>query len=452
MEMPMPHNLESEIALLGSAIHDPACIGEIMQVISADAFYRPAHGLIWRTLVEMYDKRVAIDIVTLKDALNAVNLLKQIGGHEYLMALVESVPTAANAAHYAKIVKEKSIRRNLITACGSVMREAAGNEGEVEDLLDKAEREIFELIRSRTSCESHKLSEIVRPTIDKFAEIRDKGSAAHLWGLSSGFRDIDAMTCGLQGGQLVIIAGRPSMGKSTWVLNVATHLAIDQKKAVMIFSLEMGKEAITENMLCSRARVSVMALRKGHISDEGFSKLLLVAGEFMDAPLYVDDSSGLSALELRARARRYQTDYGIALFIIDYLQMMEVKGPVENRQQEVTLISRSLKTLARELKVPVIAVSQLSRATEQRGDKRPRISDLRESGSLEQDADLVLLLYRPGYYTRDPNDKVCEVDVAKQRCGPTGVVKLIFRDDLMRFDDYAMTPSEGARSEDYTDV
>lgn len=429
-----PQNIEAEVALLGSCIMEAACVGEVLETVSSAYFYRPAHALIWDTLVAMREAQAPIDIVSLKAALAAKHALESVGGHEYLMALIESVPTSANALHYAKLIKEMAIRREVIAIGGELFRRGADSTMPVEELLDVAEKRVFELIRAQVrSAQCVPVSEVVPPSIDRIASIRDRGNATHLWGLSFGFRDIDNMTCGMQPGQLIIIAGRPSIGKSSLALNIIDKLTVDQKKPVAFFSMEMSKELITENMICTRAGVNTMEMRRGYVSDSDFQRIALAAGQLSEAPLYIDDAAGLSALELRARARRYHVEHKIVLIVIDHVQMLTMKMNIESRNQDLGMVSLALKSLARELKVPVIVISQLSRATELRGDKRPRLSDLRDTGSLEQDADLVLLLYRAGYYTRDENDKTCEIDIAKQRCGPTGRVDLIFNEKYTKF-------------------
>ncbi len=436
-EQGLPHNIEAEISLLGSAILDPTVIGDVLETVQTESFYRPQNGLIWAALLAMHEKQTPVDIVTLKDALTERNQLDRVGGHGYLMTVIDSVPTSANAPYYAKLIRDAATRRRMIAVSHELAREAMLAGGEVDDLLDKAEREVFALIQARAHVATCSITEAVKTTVEKIASIRDKGSAAHLWGLPSGFRDIDNQTCGFQPGQLIILAGRPSMGKSSAALNILEYLAGTQRKPVALFSVEMAKEMVIENLVCSRARVNGLSMRRGKINDEDFADIARAGGELLDMPLFIDDSTGLSALELRARARRYYADHKIELIVVDYIQMLTMKMSIESRQQEVSMISLALKSLARELRIPVIAVSQLNRAAEQRGDKRPRLSDLRDSGSIEQDADLVMLLYRPGYYTKDDNDKTCEVDIAKQRCGPTGVVKLVFDKELMRFHDAA---------------
>lgn len=432
-----PHSIEAEVCLLGSMILNGSKIGDVLQIVDPDCFYRPAHQIIFKSLVSLYDKRSGIDIVVLKEDLLRQNALERVGGHEYLMTLLESVPTAENAEYYANIVKEKAIFRNLINVCTQLLREAVAGQTPPDELLDRAEHLIFDVVKRRTRAESVKIGDILRTAFNKISDLRDRHGPARMWGIPTGFYDLDDTISGLQEAQFVVIAGRPSMGKTSLALNIAEHVGLVEKIPVVIFSMEMNAETVVQNMLCSHARIPAMILRSGKISEEDFQKLLLAAGSFAEAPIYIDDTSVLSALELRARARRYQADYNVGLIVVDYLQLMEMKGSAESRQQEIAMISRSLKALARELNIPVVALSQLSRAPETREDRRPRLADLRESGAIEQDADVVILLYRPGYYTNDPNDRTCEAIVAKQRSGPTRTVPLIFQNEYMRFENYS---------------
>ncbi|MDQ7779947.1 MAG: replicative DNA helicase [Planctomycetota bacterium] len=435
----LPHNIEAEICLLGSMILDSSVIGDVLQIVERDSFYRPQHQLIYEALVALYDRRSGVDIVVLKEELARRNALDRIGGHDCLMTLIESVPTAANAEHYATIVKEKAILRNLMGVCSRLLRDASSAQIEPEELLDQAEHMIFDVVKRRTRTESIKIGDILRVAFTKISDIRDRHGAARMAGIPTGYYDLDDKISGLQESQLIIIAGRPSMGKTSLALNIAEHAGLVEQKPVVLFSLEMSAEAIVQNLLCSHARIPASNLRSGRISEEDFQKLLLAAGRFADAPIYVDDSSMLSALELRARARRYKSDFDVALIVVDYLQLMEIKGSRDSRQQEISIISRSLKALARELEVPVIALSQLSRAPETRDDRRPRLADLRESGAIEQDADVVILLYRDEYYepNSSENKGKCEVIIAKQRSGPTGKIELTFLNEYMRFENLA---------------
>jgi replicative DNA helicase len=434
-----PHSIEAEVCLLGSMIFDGSKIGEVLQIVEPDSFYRPAHQIIYKSLVFLYDKRSGIDIVVLKEDLLRQNALERVGGHEYLMALLESVPTAENAEYYANIVKEKAVLRNLMNVCAQLLREASAAQTNPDELLDRAEHLIFDVVKRRTRTASVKIGEVLRTAFNKISDLRDRHGSGRMWGIPTGFYELDDTISGFQEAQFIVIAGRPSMGKTSLALNIAEHVGLAEKKPVVIFSMEMNAETVVQNMLCSHAKIPAATLRSGKISEEDFRTLLHAAGRFSETPIFIDDTSVLSALELRARARRYQADYDIGLIIVDYMQLMEMRGPAESRQQEIAIISRSLKALARELNVPVVALSQLSRAPETREDRRPRLADLRESGAIEQDADVVILLYRPGYYTNDSNDRTCEAIVAKQRSGPTRTVQLVFQNEYMRFENYSPT-------------
>ena len=434
-----PQNVEAEVALLGSIILNNEVAGEVIRFVDRDSFYRPAHQILFDVIVELYDARKPIDLVILRDELARRNVLDRVGGIEYLTQLADAVPSSANAEYYAGIVRDKAVRRQLMEACEKIRREAIRSEDEPSQILDKAEQLIFEVARNRGQSETMKIGDLLRDAFSRITDIHSR--AERVTGVQTGFYELDDLICGFQPSQLIIVAGRPSMGKTSFAMRTAEHVGLVQQKPVLIFSLEMDSHQIAQNMLCSHTRVSVHDLRKGKISETDFQRLLMAAGKFAQAPIFIDDSAGMSPLDLRARARRMKAEHNIEMIVVDYLQLMESRGS-ESRQQEISSISRALKSLARELEVPVIALSQLSRAVEAREEHRPRMSDLRESGSIEQDADVVMLLYREEYYHPDTAEKgISEIIVAKQRNGPTDTVKLQFQANFMRFENLAANRS-----------
>ena len=361
------------------------------------------------------------------------SLLEKVGGVEYLMELEEAVPTIGNVEYYANIVCEKAIKRNLIEVAATIQKQSFEESTDTEYLLDASERAIFDITQKKFNTASTRLNEILKETFSRIENLHDRQS--RLTGLSAGFYDLDDITCGLQPSELIIVAARPSMGKTSMVLNIVEHVGVVEKKPVVIFSLEMSAQQVAQNMLCSHARIDAHKLRMGFLDDKQWSDLSYGLGSLSEAPIFIDDTPGLTVLELRAKARRLKAQYDIQLVAVDYLQLME-SSRAENRQQEISVISRRLKSLARELKIPVIAVSQLNRSVESREGHRPRMSDLRESGSIEQDADVIVLLHRDNYYDPD-KDNTAELIIAKQRNGPTGVVKLTFLSHFMRFESLA---------------
>lgn len=428
-----PFNIEAEISVLGSMLLDNEAINLVTEILRTDNFYKTSHQYIFDTIVNLYNKNNAVDLVILKDELKKQSLLEKIGGAEYLMELEESVPLASNVEYYAKIVREKTIKRDLITATAKIQQEAYNDSLESDELLDIAEKEIFDITQRKFSSPTTKLFNILQDTFDHISNLHDSDS--RLTGVSTGYYDLDDITSGFQKSELIIIAARPSMGKSSLVLNIAEHAGTKDKIPTLIFSMEMSAQQVAQNMLCSTAKIDAHLLRTGKLDDNQFSNLSLAMGDLSESEIYIDDTPGLGLLELRAKSRRLKLQHNIQMIIIDYLQLMEGRN-AENRQQEISTISRGLKALARELEVPVIAVSQLNRSVETRDGHTPRMSDLRESGSIEQDADVVILLHREDYY--DPTKRPGEVDlnIAKQRNGPTGKVKLTFLREILRFENY----------------
>ncbi|MCX5659322.1 MAG: replicative DNA helicase [Planctomycetota bacterium] len=428
-----PHALEAECALLGSMILDPQVIGDVVQILAgSDDFYKPSHAAIYQALVELYDQNQNVDMVHLVGRLKDRGELEASGGLDYLLSLVESVPSAVSGPLYARLVKEKSLLRKLIDSAGRILQRAYTSSDPVEEMLDSAEQEIFQLAESKTTNEATDLNTLLQETYAKL----ESHDGRMVTGLETGFFELDEMTSGLQNGEVIIVAARPSMGKTALAVNMAEHIAVNTKQPVVIFSLEMSKLQLAQRLLCSRSTVDSQHLRRNMLSDDEWQKLQSAVGQLSEAPLFIDDTPGLSLLALRAKARRLAARHHIKLIVIDYLQLMS--GPrADSREQEVSGISRGIKALARELNVPVICLSQLNRGPEAREGHRPRMSDLRESGSIEQDADMVLMLHREDYYHRGEeghvDDNTAELIISKQRNGPTGTVKLHFNSATTRF-------------------
>ena len=433
LERTMPQSIEAEMSVLGAMILDNEVINLVIPILNKLSFYKTAHRELYQAIVDIYDKGQPVDLVVLREELKKRSLLEKVGGVEYLMELEEAVPTIGNVEYYANIVREKAIKRNLIEVAATIQKQSFEESTDTEQLLDASERAIFDITQRKFNTASTKLNEILKETFSRIENLHDRQS--RLTGLSAGFYDLDDITCGLQPSELIIVAARPSMGKTSLVLNVVEHVGVVEKKPVVIFSLEMSAQQVAQNMLCSHARIDAHKLRMGFLDDKQWSDLSYGLGSLSEAPIFIDDTPGLTVLEMRAKARRLKAQYDIQLVAVDYLQLME-SSREENRQQEISVISRRLKSLARELKIPVIAVSQLNRSVESREGHRPRMSDLRESGSIEQDADVIVLLHRDNYYDPD-KDNTAELIIAKQRNGPTGVVKLTFLSHFMRFESLA---------------
>ena len=433
LERTMPQSIEAEMSVLGAMILDNEVINLVIPILNKLSFYKTAHRELYQAIVDIYDKGQPVDLVVLREELKKRSLLEKVGGVEYLMELEEAVPTIGNVEYYANIVREKAIKRNLIEVAATIQKQSFEESTDTEHLLDASERAIFDITQRKFNTASTKLNEILKETFSRIENLHDRQS--RLTGLSAGFYDLDDITCGLQPSELIIVAARPSMGKTSLVLNVVEHVGVVEKKPVVIFSLEMSAQQVAQNMLCSHARIDAHKLRMGFLDDKQWSDLSYGLGSLSEAPIFIDDTPGLTVLEIRAKARRLKAQYDIQLVAVDYLQLME-SSREENRQQEISVISRRLKSLARELKIPVIAVSQLNRSVESREGHRPRMSDLRESGSIEQDADVIVLLHRDNYYNPD-KDNTAELIIAKQRNGPTGVVKLTFLSHFMRFESLA---------------
>ncbi len=441
LEKMPPQNLEAEMAVLGSMLIEEHAIADAIELLDSSCFYSDKNCIIFECILNLYSENKAVDIVTLIERLKKIDDLEKIGGATYVTGLTTVVPTAANIKHYAGIVKEKSILRNLISTATHIISESYDPQSEVEKVLDKAERMIFEISSKKIDTNFAAIKEIIKHSIETIDTLYQK--KAHVTGISTGFSDFDSLTAGLHPSDLIIFAGRPSMGKSAFIASIAEHVGIAQKTPLVIFSLEMSKEQLVQRMLCSHARVNAHNVRTGFLSQSDWPRLTNAAGKLSEAPIFIDDTAGLSVLELRAKARRLKSQHDIQLIMVDYLQLMQGLKGSENRQQEISEISRSLKALARELRVPLIAVSQLSRAVETRQDHRPQLSDLRESGAIEQDADVVGLLLREEYYNpTEENRGIAEVIIAKQRNGPVGSLKMTFIKEYARFENLAMVREE----------
>ncbi|MEW6101986.1 MAG: replicative DNA helicase [Candidatus Omnitrophota bacterium] len=431
-----PQNLEAEMAVLGSMLLDEDAISVAVELLYRDYFYKDSHGKIFEAILNLYNANKAVDLITLTDELKDSESLEEVGGVSYLTALVNSVPTAANISHYAAIVKEKSILRTLINNATKIVSMCYESEGNINELVDTAERFIFEVSSKKTSGSYLLLKEIVKDSIETIDILYQK--KAHVTGVPTGYVDFDIKTAGLQPSDLIIVAGRPSMGKSAFALGIAEHVGVVEKMPLAIFSLEMSKEQLVQRLLCSHAKVDAHKVRTGYLATSDWPRLTAAAGKLSEAPIFIDDSPAISVMELRAKARRLKAHQDIKLLVLDYLQLMRGSSGIENRQQEISEISRSLKALARELNIPIIGISQLSRAVESRTDHRPQLSDLRESGAIEQDADVVVLLLREEYYSPTPdNQGTAELIIAKQRNGPVGTLNLAFIKEYTRFENIA---------------
>jgi replicative DNA helicase len=431
-----PQNVEAEKCVLGAMLIDEEAIGNALEILDASWFYEETHRIIYTAILDLYNDRKNVDLITLSDKLKSENRLDSIGGVPYLSLLIDLVPTSANIEHYAQIVKEKGVLRELIKNATQIINECYHTKSDVLEVVDHAERLIFEVADLKQRQSSFHVKDLVKKSIEKIDQLYQRKE--HVTGLPTGFVEFDRMTSGLQSADLVILAGRPSMGKSAFAASIIEYIGIEKKQAVALFSLEMSKEQLVQRMLCSQAKVDAHKVRSGFLSPSDWPKLTMAAGKLSASHIYIDDTPAISAMELRAKARRLKANYNIGLIVLDYLQLMQGGLRSESRQQEISEISRSLKALARELEVPLIALSQLSRAVESRQDHRPMLSDLRESGAIEQDADVVVLLMREEYYRpTEENKGIAEVIVAKQRNGPVGTIKLAFLKEYVRFENLA---------------
>ncbi len=433
-----PQNIEAEKSVIGSMLVEKEAIGKGIEVLgNEEPFYKEAHKKIYSAIIDLFMKNEPVDLVTITEELRRKGDLEAIGGAAYLTELINSVPTAANVEYYAKIVLEKSILRGLINACDKIKNLSFESTEEVDRVVDSAEKIIFSVTQEKIRQDFVLLKHIIKDSFQAIEELYAKKE--HVTGIPTGYNEFDLKTSGLHGSELIIIAGRPSMGKTSFALGIAHKAGVEEKIPVAIFSLEMSRDQLVQRMLCSEARVDAQKVRTGYLSESDWPKLTIAAGRLAEAPIFIDDTPAISVWEVRAKARRLKAEHNIGLIIIDYLQLMSGSGRIENRQQEISEISRSLKSLARELNIPVIAMSQLSRAAEQRESHKPQLSDLRESGAIEQDADLVAFIFREEYYEPDNPDVrgIAEINIGKQRNGPTGTMQLAFIKQYTKFENLA---------------
>ncbi len=431
-----PQNLEAEQAVLGAMLIKKEAIAEVSEILRPEDFYREAHRIVFQAMMDLFTKNEAVDLITVTEQLRKNEQLEKTGGIAFITSLANAVPTAANVVHHAHIVEEKAQLRNLINAATEIAGAAYEDNEDVSDVMDEAEKKILAVAAHQTGGAFEPIKDILLNTFSKIETLYEtKGG---ITGIPSGFKDLDKLTSGLQPSDLILVAARPSMGKTAFTLNIATHVAVYKKKPVAFFSLEMSKEQLVQRMLCSEGGIDAQRLRIGELEEKDWTRLISAADRLAAAPIFIDDTAGITVMELRSKARRLKAEHGLSLIVIDYLQLMQGRASKnsDNRQQEISEISRSLKALARELNVPVIALSQLSRSVESRQVKKPMLSDLRESGSLEQDADIVMFLYREDYYDPETENKnITDLIIAKHRNGPVDTVQLFFHKQFTKFAD-----------------
>lgn len=441
-----PQNIEAEQSILGSILLDNQALNNVLEILSVKDFYNEAHRRIFAATIELSDRNEPCDLITLTNILKNNKQLDAVGGMAYLASLVDNVPSAANAAYYAKIVKEKAILRMLIGTATEILKNSYDTSAEIDQVLDKAEHAIFEISENKIRPAFFPIKDIIKDSFKTIERLYER--KALITGVPTGFEKIDDLTSGLQKSELIIIAGRPSMGKTAFALNIASHAAVEMGLPVAIFSLEMAKEQLAMRMLASEAKVDSHRLRQGRLGETDWPKLTIAAGRLSDAPIFIDDKPAIMVLEMKAKARRLKAESGLELIVLDYLQLMRGGGNRDSREQEISEISRSLKALAKELNVPVIALSQLNRKVEDRTNRRPQMADLRESGAIEQDADLIAFIYRDELYNKsedNPEKGMAEIIIGKQRNGPVGTVKLAFLEKYTSFENLAR-PEEAAYS------
>lgn len=427
-----PQSKEAEISVLGSMIIDKEAIFAAAELLSEQDFYSTAHQKIYSGIIALSERGEPVDLVTLSEELQSNHCLDEIGGRSYLVTLANAVPTAANVQYHSKIVREKAILRSLIHAATGIVSKSFDAPSNVDEFLDEAEQVIFDIGKRGKQQGFAPLKEVLVKAFDSIEKLYDEKKG--VTGLSTGFTDLDRLTSGFQKSDLIVIAARPSMGKTTLALNMTQQMAVRENMATAFFSMEMSKEQLASRLLCAESQIDAQNMRRGFLSQEEWQKLTKAVGPLSEAPLYIDDSASLSVMEVRAKARRLKAEKGLEAVFVDYLQLMRGYGRAESRQQELSEISRALKALAKELDVPVVALSQLSRAVEKRPDRRPILSDLMESGGIEANADLVMFIYRESYYNRDSEKgNIAEISIAKQRNGPTGLVELYFLDRFTKF-------------------
>ncbi|MGD9950190.1 MAG: replicative DNA helicase [Desulfobulbus sp.] len=432
-----PQSIEAEQAVLGTILLQDKALLKIVELLSADDFYRDAHKTIFAAMVNLFEKHEPHDLITVTSLLNDQNKLEQVGGASYLASLTDIIPFSGTLVHHAQIIRKKSILRKLIQTTSEVTARCYDTQDDIEHLIDQAEKTIFEIAHSNKTQGFHPMSSIVPLAFDRITKLFDKQE--HITGVATGYDELDRMTAGLQPAELIILAARPSMGKTALSMNIVQHAALIGKVPVAVFSLEMSMESLALRMICSVGRIDSQRMRTGKLHDNDWPKLTRATGMLADAPIFIDDTAGLTVLEMRAKARRLTSEHNLGLIVVDYLQLMQGKSNSENRTQEISEISRSLKAMAKELNVPVVALSQLNRSLENRTDKRPQLADLRESGAIEQDADVIMFIYRDEVYNRtedNPNRGLAELIIGKQRNGPTGMLKLTFLGEYTTFENY----------------
>ena len=428
-----PHDIEAEQAVIGSMLTDKDAVMLATEKLRPDSFYRDDNKAIFEAIVNLYNKSEPIDLITVKDELISMGFFDKVGGMEYLALLPDKVPTTSNVEKYINIVQEKAVLRNLIKTANEIIELGYDQTEDVEDIMNNAEKKIFDLLQDKNNSEYSPIKDVL---IENFAKLEELyNQKKRITGVPTGFTDLDYLTAGLHGSDLILVAARPAMGKSAFALNIATHAALKANTPVAIFNLEMSKEQLVDRIICSEAMVDSNKIRTGKLDEEDWNKLAGVIGPLSEANIFIDDTPGISVMEIRTRCRKLKIEKNIGLIIIDYLQLVQGNNKRNSsREQEIAEISRSLKMLAKELNVPVVALSQLSRAVEQRADHRPMLADLRESGSIEQDADIVMFLYRDDYYNKESEEKdITEVMIAKHRSGPTGNAKLLWMGSYTKF-------------------
>jgi len=433
-----PQNIEAEQCILGSILLRPGAMDKIAHIISIEDFYKPSHQAIYKAIIELFEKAEPLDLITVSNRLKDAHRLDEIGGPTYLATLTDIVPVSANITFYAKIVRDKSILRKLIQTSSEIAGRCYEEQDDIELLLDSVEQTVFDISSAKSKQSYFTMSEIVGDAFKMVETLAERKEL--ITGVPTGYDDFDKKTAGLQPSDLIIIAGRPSMGKTAFAMNIVQNAALLAKTPAAVFSLEMSKEQLAIRMLCSISRVDSSRIRTGHLHDHDWPKLVRSTGMLAKAPIFIDDTPAISVLEMRAKTRRLKAEHNIGMVVVDYLQLMRGRGRIESREQEISEISRSLKAMAKELQVPVIALSQLNRSLESRTDKRPQLSDLRESGAIEQDADVICFIYRDEVYNKSPDNPkkgVAEIIIGKQRNGPTGTVNLAFLDYITTFENLA---------------
>jgi replicative DNA helicase len=435
-----PQNAEAEQSILGGILLDNQALNNVLEVLVANDFYSESHRRIFTAIIELSDKNEPTDLITLTNILKNKKQLDGVGGAAYLASLVDNVPSAANVAYYAKIVKEKAILRQLIGTATGILKNSYDSGMDVDDVLDEAEHSIFDISENKIRPSFYLLKNIIKDTFKTIENLYEKKNL--ITGVPTGFARLDDLTSGLQKSELIIVAGRPSMGKTAFALNLARHAAVEMGLPVAVFSLEMSKEQLALRMLAADAKVDSQRLRRGLVGETDWPKLTTAAGRLSEAPIFIDDTPAITVLEMKAKARRLKAENGLEMVVLDYLQLMRAGGRRDSREQEISEISRSLKALAKELNVPVIALSQLNRKVEDRTNRRPQMADLRESGAIEQDADVIAFIYRDEVYNKsedNPEKGIAEIIIGKQRNGPVGIVKLAFLEQYTSFEQLART-------------